>query len=174
MTRGDTFALGIIIALFSVYAVSNRLKKSLYRRRWANAKRAEIKAARLLHQAGFHIIRRQPTAKSLLYVDGTPKTTTIRADFLARRGFFTYVVEVKSGRSASQLRAKTRRQLLEYQLAFRPHGIVFVDMAQERHREIVFGPRITFSSILPLSLYFIVALLLGGAAGYFWGKGTWL
>jgi hypothetical protein len=146
----------------------------LHRRRWRDAKQAETKAAAVLARHGFRVLRRQPTAKILLKVNGKPYSSTIRADFLARRGFFTYIVEVKSGRTAPRLWARTRRQLLEYQLAFHPHGMILVDMEKEKVKEVVIRPDTTWRFLLPVGLAGLVGFFLGGFGFYFVGKGIWL
>lgn len=174
MTQGDVFTLGLIIGTIVLYATFTRLRRWLHRRKWQEAKQAEIRAAAILAQHGFRVLRRQPTARILIKVNGKPHYSTIRADFLARRGFFTYIVEVKSGRTAPRLWARTRRQLLEYQLAFHPHGMILVDMEKEKVKEVVIRPGPTWRFLLPVGLAGLAGLLLGGFGVYTVSKGTWL
>jgi len=173
VTRGDVLVLGIIIGALGLYWIHTLWQRWLRKRRFVGAKRSEERAAVLLEQKGFRIVRRQPTAPSSVYINGKAHTTTIRADFLARKGWHTYVVEVKSGRTASRLSARTRRQLLEYQLAFQPDGILLVDMSNKNYKEVSFRPPINWRSLLPVALACIVAFLLGGTAVYILSKGTW-
>lgn len=173
MTRGDAIVLGIIIGAAGLYWVYHRWQRWLLRRRFLGAKRSEEKAADFLEQQGFTVIDRQPTATSLAYVNGKACTTTIRADLLARKGWRTYVVEVKTGRTAPKLRANTRRQLLEYQLAFQPDGILLVDMSNKKYREISFRPPFNWRLGWPTLVACLIAFLLGGGAVYILGKGKW-
>lgn len=173
MTRGDVLVLGIIIGVAGLHLTYTLWQRWIRKRRLIGAKRSEEKAAILLEQKGFHIIRCQPTAASLAYVNGKLHTTTIRADFLARKGWRTFVVEVKSGRTASRLSARTRRQLLEYQLAFQPDGILLVDMSSKNFREVSFRPPFYWRNLFPAVAASGIAFLLGGAVVYIFGKGTW-
>lgn len=173
MTRGDVFILGIILGGASLYLICTLWQRWLRKRRFVGAKRSEEKAANLLEQQGFHIVCRQPKASSLAYVNGMARTTTIRADFIARKGWRRYVVEVKSGRTASRLNARTRRQLLEYQLAFQPDSILLVDMSKNNYREISFRRPIHWRSLLPTVTACAIAFVLGGTTVYILGKGMW-
>ncbi len=106
------------------------------RRRQRLALRAETEAERLLEQHGFAITDRQPTATWNLYVDGVAHEVRCRGDLVATRGGQTWLVEVKStARAADPKLPATRRQLLEYRLAFDVDGLLLVDMAARRiHR----------------------------------------
>ncbi|NLJ81451.1 MAG: hypothetical protein GX335_10590 [Firmicutes bacterium] len=168
MTRGDVFILGLILGMVSLYFGHTLGQRWLRKRRLAGAKRSEEEAAKLLEQQGFRIICRQPAATSRVYVDGKERTTTIRADFIIKRGWRKYVVEVKSGRTAPRLNARTRRQLLEYQLAFRAHSILLVDMRTRTWREVAFRWPLPWGALFST---FTVAAILGGAIVYVFGRG---
>lgn len=74
-----------------------------------------------------------------MVVDGRHRPVELRADYLVRRGSERFVAEVKTGRVAPCLAtAATRRQLLEYRLAYAADGVLLVDMAQRRIHEVVF------------------------------------
>ena len=163
----------MILGVICLYFAHGAWQRWLRRRRFRGAKRSEQKAAQLLERDGFKIISRQPTASSLTYIDGKPHTTTIRADFKAKKGWRTYVVEVKSGRTATRLNAKTRRQLLEYQLAFRVNSILLVDMNKKKWREISFRWPSGRTNMLSTAMAVIVAFILGGAVAYVLCKGMW-
>lgn len=173
MTRGDILVLGIIIGATGLYWSYKLWLRWLRKRRFVEAKRSEKQAANLLEQKGFNIIRYQPTAASLAYVNGKAHTTTIRADFLARKGWRTYVVEVKSGRTAGRLNARTRRQLLEYQFAFQPDRILLVDMNNKSFKQVSFRPPVHWHKVVQAVAVFVIAFILGGTMIYILGKGTW-
>ncbi|HKM39716.1 MAG TPA: hypothetical protein VJ036_05545 [bacterium] len=168
MTQGDVFILGLIVGITGLYFAHTQGQRWLRKRRLAGAKRSEERAAELLEQQGFRIICHQPTGSSLAYVDGKARTTTIRADFIAKRGWRKYVVEVKSGRTAPRLNARTRRQLLEYQLAFRAHSILLVDMNTKTWREVSFRWPRTWGVIFAT---FIIATILSGTIVHILGRG---
>jgi hypothetical protein len=105
----------------------------------SRAQRGEREAETLLADAGFRVIGRQVPATMMLVVDGRPLETVVRADLLAMRGGQRYVAEVKTGRVAPRIEsASTRRQLLEYRLAYDVDGVLLVDAELGTVREITF------------------------------------
>ena len=124
-------------------------------RRWRGSRRAKVRSRRalageaaaveLLERAGFTIIAVQPRITWAPLVDGVPQEIELRADYLvaiarpgsagprstARGGAESiderYVAEVKTGDDAPRLAtAATRRQLLEYHVAFAVDGVLLV------------------------------------------------
>ncbi len=103
------------------------------------ASRAERRAASLLERAGYVIEASQPKVSWPMLVDGECRQVALRADYLVWRDEQRYVAEVKSGRLAPRLStASTRRQLLEYALAYDVVGVLLVDMAAKRIVEVGF------------------------------------
>jgi hypothetical protein len=106
-------------------------------RRWRGSRRARIRAERagagedraavLLARAGFAIVARQATTTWAPLLDGEPQDTPLRADYLVSRLGELLVAEVKTGDEAPRLQtAATRRQLLEYSIAFGADGVLLV------------------------------------------------
>ncbi len=109
------------------------------RRRNRVAARAEQRAERLLARAGYRVLEVQPRLGWSIVVDGREEAIELRADLLVARRGRRYVADVKSGRFAPDLRtAATRRQLLEYLVAYRTDGVLLVDMEAEQIREVRF------------------------------------
>ena len=74
-----------------------------------------------------------------LVVDGEPLNVPLRADYMVSRRGRRYIAEVKSGKSAPRLStAATRRQLLEYLVAFEVDGVLLVDGEERQVHEVVF------------------------------------
>ncbi len=97
------------------------------RRRAGRAVAGEDTAAGMLRRAGFRIVARQARAWWSPLVDGEPHETEVRADYLVEGDGEILVAEVKTGEEAPQLAtAATRRQLLEYQIAFAVDGVLLV------------------------------------------------
>jgi hypothetical protein len=98
------------------------------RRRAARAGAGELRAAALLEAAGYRIVARQARAEWAPLVDGEPHPIELRADYLVEaRGGARLVAEVKTGELAPSLDAPaTRRQLLEYYVAFAADGVLLV------------------------------------------------
>jgi hypothetical protein len=97
------------------------------RRRAARAMRGEDIASALLEEAGFRVVARQACVRWAPLVDGEPHETELRADYLVEAGGLLLVAEVKTGDFAPSLTtAATRRQLLEYHVAFEADGVLLV------------------------------------------------
>lgn len=109
------------------------------RRRWSRAQTAEAHAALLLERLGYKVLGTQVEAVYGLAVDGQSMSIAVRADYLVTRNGRRYVAEVKSGRLAPLLATPTtRRQLLEYLVAFRADGVLLVDGETQSVHEVVF------------------------------------
>ena len=96
-------------------------------RRANRASAGELDAATMLRRAGFRIVARQARTWWSPIVDGEPYETEVRADYLVEADGELLVAEVKTGDEAPQLStAATRRQLLEYHVAFEADGVLLV------------------------------------------------
>lgn len=136
MSRESVFLLVALLAGALVALVVGRWLRAL-RGTWRAKRRArragsgEEDAAVMLRRAGFTIVARQARTWWTPTVDGEPVETELRADYLVESEGALFVAEVKTGDEAPQLStAATRRQLLEYQvafhLAFGAHGVLLV------------------------------------------------
>jgi len=140
LIRGALLGAGIAVAAALVirHAMAWRRSRKA-RRRARHAVRGEVRAQKLLTRMGYEIIATQSSVVWPIAVDGEPMKTTLRADLLVRREGRVYVAEVKTGLQAPSIRnASTRRQLLEYFLAFAAEGLLLIDADQERVFEIGF------------------------------------
>jgi hypothetical protein len=97
------------------------------RERAARAGAGEDAAVLLLEDAGFTIVERQARVIWAPLVDGEPLAMELRADYLVEQFGQLMVAEVKTGDEAPNLEtAATRRQLLEYHVAFAVDGVLLV------------------------------------------------
>ena len=88
---------------------------------------------RLLQRAGYVIEATEVEAKHRVVVDGQEQIFRVRADALVRTGHLRYVAEIKSSaRAARPSNRATRRQLLEYAVAFDVGGVLLVDSESSR------------------------------------------
>ncbi|HEY3807615.1 MAG TPA: hypothetical protein VGL61_33670 [Kofleriaceae bacterium] len=128
MTREVVIAAIAAIAALWLASALRRFRGSWRaRRRAARAGKGEDRAAGLLEAAGFRIIARQARVAWIPLVDGEPFATELRADYLVESRGELLVAEVKTGREAPSLAtAATRRQLLEYRIAFEADGVLLV------------------------------------------------
>lgn len=121
----DTAVLAIALLAGALVA----LVVARWLRAWRGSRRARVRAARaiageggavqLLRDAGFTIVAAQARIWWSPMVDGEPHQLELRADYLVEADGALLVAEVKTGEEAPRLStAATRRQLLEYQVAF--------------------------------------------------------
>jgi len=109
------------------------------KRRAARAGAGEDAAALLLADAGFTIVERQARVVWAPLVDGEPLAMELRADYLVERSGELLVAEVKTGEEAPSLEtAATRRQLLEYHVAFAADGVLLVCPERGTIQRVVF------------------------------------
>ncbi len=98
----------------------------------ARAYAGEREAARVLRAYGFSILGAQVPAEYPVEVDGETILCGLRADYVVSKDGARFVAEVKTGSLAPRIEtASTRRQLLEYEIAFGVDGVLLVDV--ERH-----------------------------------------
>jgi hypothetical protein len=131
-----------VLALWSA-AVLRRWRGSLRaRRRAARAGAGEDAAALLLSDAGFTIVERQARVMWAPLVDGEPVMMELRVDYLVEAAGELLVAEVKTGEEAPNLEtAATRRQLLEYHVAFATDGVLLVCPERGSIQRVVFPQR---------------------------------
>lgn len=132
MNRDSLLLLAVALAGALVALVLARWSRAARgswraRRRAGRAGAGEAHAASLLRRAGFKIVARQARIWWAPLLDGEPQETELRADYLVEAGGELFVAEVKTGAHAPQLStAATRRQLLEYHVAFGAAGVLLV------------------------------------------------
>lgn len=146
LAQNQEFAALCLLVFFSMWmgGLLWHMGSTAYRR-WKVARRfhrglvAEKQAAKYLRRHGYQILAEQLQESITVYVNGEPQKSTVRADFLVRKGWKTYIVEVKSGQQGSIHQSATRRQLLEYELVYQPNGIILLDMEHHNLQKIAFA-----------------------------------
>jgi hypothetical protein len=104
--------------------------------------RGEKRAVKLLEKAGYTIEADQAPGEVRVEVDGKVQAFKLRADFMVTCKGKRYVVETKGGKTAASLgTATTRRQLLEYAIAYDTDGVLLVDAARGEVHTIDFPQR---------------------------------
>jgi len=123
-------ALASSLLAVAVYVGLRRWFERRRRQRTARtAQLGERRAAYLLGRAGYRIVEEQPQARWVIARDGIPLAVKLSADYLVEGRGHTWIAEVKTGQLVANLRhGPTRRQLLEYQLAFSCDGVLLVDV----------------------------------------------
>lgn len=109
------------------------------RRHNLRGQRGERAAERMLVKAGYLPLERQARSRYTVRVGAELHEVSLQADYLVERDGLRLVAEVKTGRNAPRFEhAETRRQLLEYQMAFGVPGVVLVDVEAQQLREVRF------------------------------------
>ena len=129
----------MLIGGFCYYFFSERYHSRKAKKRVRHGLAMEKSAVGFLKRHGYRIVASQLEEEITVFVDGEALTSKVRADFLVKKGFKTYIVEVKSGEQGTVRRPNVRRQLLEYKLVFEPDGILLLDMEERNLQEICFS-----------------------------------
>lgn len=171
-------ALGLVLALAIAWlraAFGRRGRSRIARRRAARAQAGERAAEDLLIDAGYAIVERQARRTWAVRCDDLAVDVDLRCDLIvADDTGARLVAEVKTGDAAPRLTtAATRRQLIEYQLAYGAAAVLLVDVeAGAIHRvEFPMPPALSSAPVgagpgwwLALAL----AAAAGAAAGAWW------
>lgn len=163
-----------LVALAAAVALAVVQTLRLAMARWAPRRRLEVarvagaegerRAEPLLVGMGYAVVGRQVATRYELAVDGEPCVVALRADYVVERDGRRYVAEVKTGRMAPRVESPaTRRQLLEYRVAFDVDGVLLVDVDAGRVRSLEFpAPAVTAADA---GATWLLWLALGGALG---------
>lgn len=128
----------LLRALWGWWRASTRVARA-NRVRQRTARQAENEAEKLLASLGFTILERQAVVRWRLEVDGEDREVSSRADLLVEKDGRLFVADVKTGDDAPRPHLPaTRRQLLEYLLAFEADGALVVDMRRRKVRSVSF------------------------------------
>lgn len=99
----------------------------------------ERRARALLKKEGYRVCEVQKGGTYVLMIDGKETAIHLRSDYLVEKCGRRFVAEVKSGALSVKVTSRaTRRQLLEYLLAFDVDGVLLVDMHACQIREVTF------------------------------------
>lgn len=175
-------AAGVLLALTAVLValVARRLVRSLRaRRRAARSLRGERRAAALLGAHGFRVHDAQLSLTYAPLLGGQPFPILLRADYLVSRRGKRYVAEVKTGERAPSLaHAPTRRQLLEYSVAFDVDGVLLVDVEAGLVQDVEFPrgglgtSRSRFGPLLALAALLLASALFAHRLGLLRGSSS--
>jgi hypothetical protein len=118
--------VAIVVKIVRAMARRTASRVAVTRARRAGA--GERRAIEMLRAAGYEVIEEQCCLDWTFACDGEPVTVELRCDAVVARDGRRLVAEVKTGERAPSLTtAATRRQLLEYAVAYRADGVLLVD-----------------------------------------------
>ena len=116
-----------------------RHERSVGRARQRRGRRGEARAERMLRREGYRVLDREIEGSYELLIDGEPREVRMCADFLLERDGRALIAEVKTGQRGARAEDRlTRRQVLEYFLAFEVDGVLLVEPETERIQEVCF------------------------------------
>ena len=101
-------------------------------------KLGEKKAKKLLINNGYEILDEQHTLKGYLLENKEKRTFFMKPDFFVKKNDIVYVVEVKTGETASITNRNTRRQLLEYTTSINSKKALLVNVDKKTISHIEF------------------------------------
>lgn len=115
------------------WRASQRWALASRRRVQRTAQKAEDSAQALLRAAGYRVVGVQVTRPWPVRLGERTAVVNLVADLLVEKGGRRYVAEVKSGELGTSIRhGPTRRQILEYSLAFGSEAVLLVDARRRR------------------------------------------
>lgn len=138
MIKSDLLVWAVLLGIIVVLLVVKTLKKQRIKKILKRARSGEKKAIGFMEQRGYRVVELQNRKKVITEINGTAHESTIIADMVVRKGFFKYIVEVKTQGQASPTLPNVRRQMMEYYLMFQPHGVIFLDMDRGKMRMVKF------------------------------------
>jgi len=167
------FISGGIICLILFIKISNWLRAKRLRKRFSKSRQAEKEAEKILRKNGYVIIDAQKSKPLLITIGDKIHRYLVRIDYLARKRGKVYVVEVKSGEKIPYItNRETRRQMLEYYLAYQPCGILLLNMKNKSISEVKFQFEITMRQKAIRILYFLAGAIFSLVL-YYLLQGGW-
>ncbi len=128
-----------IICLFIFIKASTWFRTKKLKQRFSQSRCAEKEAEKILIKNGYTIIDRQKSKPLFITVGDKIHRYSVRIDYLVKKKGKVYVVEVKSGEKIPYItNRETRRQMLEYYLAYQPRGILLLNMKNKSISEVKF------------------------------------
>lgn len=151
------FVFVIVIFIYkkiSFWIYAKRLKK-----RFNQSRHAEKDAEKYLKKKGFTILETQKSKPIHITIGDKIHQYLIRIDYLVKRNGRIYVVEVKSGDKSPYITNRdTRRQMLEYYLAYKPSGILLLNMKNKNLSEVKFQFENTSQQWIRNTLWFFAGI----------------
>ena len=167
------FIGGGIICLVLFIKISNWLRVKRLRKRFSKSRQAEKEAEKILKKNGYAIIDAQKSKPLLITIGDKVHRYLVRIDYLARKRGRVYVVEVKSGEKIPYItNRETRRQMLEYYLAYQPSGILLLNMKNKSISEVKFQFESTVRQRMVKIVYFLAGAIFSLAL-YYLLQGGW-
>jgi len=165
------FAVSVIL-VYTIIKVYNFIRIRKIQKRFNKGRKAEKAAEKILTKNGYTIIETQKSKSLLVTIGDKLHHYIVRIDYLVKKRGKIYVVEVKSGDKIPYItNRETRRQMLEYYLAFQPRGILLLNMKNKSISEVRFQFESITARWLTRLLYFVLGIIFTYILQYFLGEG---
>ena len=161
LTPLEIILLSVISSGVFLYFFKRYYVKYTHQKRIKKGLKGEKEAKVLLKKNGYKILSEQLEDKVTLSIDEKHYDCKIRADFYVKKGYKRYIVEVKTGTKARPTVPEIRRQLLEYDLVFRPSGLLFIDMKKGSIEKIKFHKKLKRYDFFDKLMYFGIGIVFG-------------
>lgn len=158
MNKVDILIWGLLLGVALCIGGYKYFKRQKLKKILKRAKAGEKKAIGFLERQGYRVVEVQSRQKVITTIAGNDHESTIIADMIVCKGFFKYVVEVKTQGQAFPTLPNVRRQMMEYYLVFQPRGVIFLDMEKEKMRLVKFKCAYQRKNVLLRS---IICFILG-------------
>lgn len=144
--EGRSLQIVAVVAVVLLMVLGGALEAWLRRLREKRKASAAVKkglkgekdAEKLLKKLGYKMLARQAPVTYWVLVDGKPQAVSLSADMVVEYKGEKMLAEVKTGKAVKIEEPATRRQLLEYQLAFGVDTLLLIDMEAKELRKISF------------------------------------
>lgn len=168
------FISGGIICLVLFVKIGNWLRAKRLRKRFSKSRQAEKEAEKILKKNGYTVIDAQKSKPLLITIGDKIHRYLVRIDYLARKRGKVFVVEVKSGEKIPYItNRETRRQMLEYYLAYQPCGILLLNMKNKSISEVKFQFESTMRQKVIIKLVYFLAGAIFSLVLYYLLQGGW-
>ncbi|HEY3354748.1 MAG TPA: hypothetical protein VGQ83_15955, partial [Polyangia bacterium] len=129
----------VLVLVWLVAAARRAWRRRRDVRRVRRGHAGERRGRALLEAAGWRVRRAHPPGELRVAVDGEDFAQPLTADYLCERAGRVLPAEVKTGAAADLAESATRRQLLEYAVAYGAGATLFVDADEGTVSEVVFA-----------------------------------
>jgi hypothetical protein len=143
----EKIILLVVIAILLIVVVKYKLerykKKRNLKKRFDRGTLLESQARKFLESKNYRIVEEQKIYYHKYLVNGIPHESKLILDYVVKKKGKTYIVEVKSGKSAIYLKDKnTRRQILEYDFVIENDGVFILDMENKNMQLVEFHSKV--------------------------------
>jgi len=152
--------VAILLFIIARYKIVDYRKRRNQRKRFERGRDQEIKAKDYLIKKGYTIVSSQKSYTHAFEVDGENVKAELIPDYVVKKNGKTYLVEVKTGKSAINIQNRnTRRQILEYDYAIDSDGIFLLDMENLEMKRVRFFTKKEQQSSVKVVLLIGIALV---------------